>query len=163
MAAARFGGRAGTPYSMPLALTSSSISGQWTPSPVPIISKFLRCCGVASDKRHDHASGTLMVRPSASCAVIESSVTSIATIRGSLFTTVFNPRLHNSIQIIEDHPSDSVKFSWREAVVGPQDNCFQPELARHSFAAHMDMSWFIAIEAVKEKPIWARNTWNRRH
>src|SRR5205085_1024096 len=84
MSAACFGGRAGTPCNMPWALMSSSISGQCTPSPVPIISKLCRCSGVALERRHDQASGTLTVRPSASCAVMESSVTSIATIRGSL-------------------------------------------------------------------------------
>ena len=45
---------------------SSSISGQWTPSPDPIISKRLRCDGVAWANRHDQDSGTLIVRPSAS-------------------------------------------------------------------------------------------------
>jgi hypothetical protein len=46
--------------SMPMALMSSSTSGQCTPSPVPIISKCWRCSEVALDNRHDHASGTLI-------------------------------------------------------------------------------------------------------
>ena len=49
-------GRAGMPSSIPVALMSSSMSGQCTPSPLPMISKLLRCPGVASDRRHDHAS-----------------------------------------------------------------------------------------------------------
>jgi hypothetical protein len=128
-----------------------------------MISKLLRCSGVASDKRHDHASGTLMVRPSASRAVIVSSVTSIAIMRGSLFATVFIPGLQNAIQIIEDYPSNVVKVSWRKAVVGAKDNGFQPKLARHAFTAHMHVLGFVAIKAVKEKPVWARNALNRRH
>jgi hypothetical protein len=46
--------------SMPMALMSSSTSGQCTPSLVPIISKCWRCSEVALDNRHDHASGTLI-------------------------------------------------------------------------------------------------------
>jgi hypothetical protein len=128
-----------------------------------MISKLLRCSGVASDKRHDHATGTLIVRPSANCAVIDSSVTSIATIRAPLFATVFIPRLPNAIQIIEDYPSNAVKFSWREAIVGTKDNGFQPKLACHTFTAHMYVLGFVAIEAVKEKPVWARNARDCRH
>ena len=86
-----FGGRAGTPCNMPWALMSSSMSGQCTPSPVPITSKCRRCSGVAFDRRHDQARGTPTVRPSASCAVMKSSVTSIATIRGSLLATMLIP------------------------------------------------------------------------
>ncbi len=75
---------AGTPYNMPLALMSSSISGQCTPWPPPMISKLFRCSGVASDKRHDHASGTLITRPSTRKAVIVSSVTWMFLISGSM-------------------------------------------------------------------------------
>jgi hypothetical protein len=91
-----------------------------------------------------------MDRPSASSAMIESSVTVIVTIRGSLLTTVFLPRLQNTIQIIEDNPSNPVKLPRREAVIGAQDNGVQPELAGHSITSYMDMPGFIAIEAVKE-------------
>jgi len=90
-----------------------------------------------------------MLRPSASWAVIESSVISIAAIRGSLFATVFIPRLQNTVQIIEDDPSDSVKLCGREAVVGAKDDGFQPKLARHAFTTHMHVLGFVAIEAVK--------------
>ena len=44
---------------------------------------------VASDKRHDQARGTLMVRPSARRAVITSSVTSISVMRGMSPANVF--------------------------------------------------------------------------
>ncbi len=60
------------PVSMPMALMSSSMAGQCTPCPVPIISKCWRCSGVALDNRYEHASGTLIVRPSARWAVIRS-------------------------------------------------------------------------------------------
>jgi hypothetical protein len=52
-------------------------------------SKLLRWAGVASDKRHDQAKGTLMTRPSARCATIESSVICRSMIRGISLTAVF--------------------------------------------------------------------------
>src|SRR5260370_23086175 len=58
-----------------------------------MISKRLRCAGVALASRHDHARGTFTMRPSARCATIESSVTLMVTIRGSLLTTVLIPCL----------------------------------------------------------------------
>jgi hypothetical protein len=84
-------GRAGMPNNIPVALMSSSMSGQCTPNPLPMNSKFPRCSGVASDKRHDQAKGTLMTRPSARCATIESSVICISMMRGVSLTTVFIP------------------------------------------------------------------------
>jgi hypothetical protein len=128
-----------------------------------MISQLLRCSGVASDNRHDHASGTLIVRPSASCAVITSSVTSIATIRGSLFATVFIPCLQDAVQIVEDYPSDSVKLPWGEADIGTEHNSLLPEFAGHAFTTYMHMLWFIAIEAVKENPVrswYTSNSWH---
>jgi hypothetical protein len=75
-----------------------------------MISKFLRCFGVASNKRHDHAKGTLMVRPSASCAHIARSVTFTETIRGSLTAAVLIPCPRNLIKVIEDGSSDAIQF-----------------------------------------------------
>jgi hypothetical protein len=60
---------------MPATLMSSSISGQRIPEPLPMISNRERCSGVASESRHDHANGTLMVRPSVKWAEISSSLT----------------------------------------------------------------------------------------
>ena len=86
-------GRAGLPCSRPSTLISSSTSGQCNPCPVPMRRKFGRCAGVASDKRHDQASGTLITRPSAKSAMISSLVTRALRMLGSLFATVFIPRL----------------------------------------------------------------------
>jgi hypothetical protein len=106
-----FGGGAGVPVSMPMALRSSSMSSQCTPCPVPIVSKFWRCSGVAFDRRQDHASGTLIVRPSARWAVIRSSVTSTAVIRESLLATMVMPCLHAAIQMVENDRPNAVQFS----------------------------------------------------
>ena len=75
-------GRAGTPCNIPSTLMSSSISGQRIPTPRPRIWKSSRCRGVALERRHDQLSGTLMVRPSASWAVMASSETGTARIAG---------------------------------------------------------------------------------
>ncbi|MEK7806962.1 MAG: hypothetical protein AAB528_04425, partial [Chloroflexota bacterium] len=77
--------------------------------------------------------------------------------------TVFISRLQDAIQVIEDYPSNAVKFSWRKTIVGTEANGFQLELACHTFTTHMYVFGFVAIEAVKEKPVWARNARNRRH
>ena len=87
-------GRAGIPKSIPVALMSSSMSGQCTPNPLPMNSKLLRWADVASDSRHDQAKGTLMVRPSARWATIESSVTCISMMRGVSLTRTRIPFAH---------------------------------------------------------------------
>jgi len=50
-----------------------------------------RCSDVASDSRHDHASGTLIVRPSVRTAVIASSETLMDFITGSGAAAVLVP------------------------------------------------------------------------
>jgi hypothetical protein len=110
LALACLGGQAGIPCNIPRALMSSSMSGQRTPSPLPIITKRLRCAGVALDSRHDHASGTLTVRPSANWATRASSVTSSATMRGSLLAAVFIPYLPNMSPSVENDLANTVQF-----------------------------------------------------
>jgi len=68
---------------------------------------------------------------------------------------VLIPRLLNAAPVIEDDPSNLVKLSWREAVVGAKDNSLQPKLTGHAFTTYMDVLWFVTIEAVKEKPVCA--------
>src|SRR4051812_23283704 len=122
---------------MPRALMSSSTSGQWAPSPSPMISNRARCSGVASDSRHDHASGTLTVRPSVNRATMASSVTSSVAKRGSLLPAVFIPCLPNAVQIVEDDLPDAVQFLPREAVVVGQGDWLEPELADGPVSTHV--------------------------
>src|SRR5262249_16269104 len=158
-----FGRRAGVPVSIPMALRSSSISGQWTPCPVPIISKCCRCSGVALAKRHDHTRGTLMVRPSARCAVIRSSVTSTERIRGSFLATMVMPCLQDTHQVFHNQDANPVQFVWCKAMIHTQDNQEQPKLTHHPLAAHMDMRRFMTIKAVEEQAIGTWNIGNRGH
>src|SRR5205809_772496 len=126
---------------------SSSTSGQWTPSPSPMISKRLRCAGVASLKRHDHAKGTLTIRPSASCATIASLVTSIATMRGSI-ATVLIPCLTNSVQLILDHLADPIQLFRLEAFGARQFDWIKPVFAHGFIATNMNVPWLVAVETV---------------
>src|ERR1019366_6263874 len=93
---------------------------------------------------------------------MESSGTSSVTMRGSLLAAMFIPGLPNTVQIVDDDLSAAVQFLCREAIIVRQDNGFEPELADGPVPAHMDVPRFVTVEAVKEKPIRARDTRNRR-
>ena len=109
------GRRAAVPLSIPSALMSSSTSGQCTPCPSPISRHFARCAGMASESRHDHASGTLITRPSARWAVIVSSDTSTRAILVSVLTAVLMPSLNDGRLIVDNYPSTLVEFPGSES------------------------------------------------
>ena len=54
-------------------LISSSRSGQWMPSPRPMIRQLLRSWGVPCNRRGYHSKGTLMLRPSIKSIIRDSS------------------------------------------------------------------------------------------
>ena len=143
-------GRAGIPKSMPVALISSSMSGQCTPNPLPMISKLLRCAGVASDKRQRHARGTLIVRPSTNRAVITSSVTCMSMMRGISLTTVFIPSLQDRWSVLSNKLANTIQLSRWEPFVETECDRLQPEFADHSFTPNMHMLRLIAVEAIEE-------------
>jgi hypothetical protein len=62
--------------------------------------------------------------------------------------------------MVDDHLPDAIQFLCRETIIVRQDNGFEPKLADGAVAAHMNVPRFITVEAVKEKPIGARNTGN---
>src|SRR3990170_3665273 len=92
--------------------------------------KRARCSGVASDRRQDQASGTLMTRPSARRAMISSSVTRTCSMRGSVLAAVFMPCLQNRCAMGGDQPANGIQLSGAEAVAASQLDRFEPELAR---------------------------------
>jgi hypothetical protein len=59
------------------------------------------------------------------------------------------------LQVIENDLPNAVQFLGRETIIVRQSDRFEPELANGSVSAHMNMPRFVAIEAVKEKPIGA--------
>jgi hypothetical protein len=89
--------------------------------------QWARCAGVASDNRHDHASGTLITRPSTNCAVIASSVTSTCAIRDSTLTAVLMPCLKDRLFVLNNHSTDLVQLSRAEAMIPRKGDGCQPE------------------------------------
>src|SRR4030067_2174602 len=109
---------AGIPCSIPSTLMSSSTSGQWTPCPAPTRRNLARCLGVASDSRQDHASGTLITRPSARCAMISFAVTRTSWISGSLVNSaaVLMPCLQYRGAVGYNDPSHLAQLPRADAV-----------------------------------------------
>lgn len=155
--------REGVPCSIPAALMSSSISGQCTPWPEPMISNRWRCAAEASESRHDHARGTLMTRPSARRAVIDSSSTVTNMIRGSLIAAVFIPCLQNQLQILNDYRTDPVQLARSKPVVVPKSYRTEPEFAHHALALYMDVHRLAAIETVEKNAIRTADSLDARH
>jgi len=75
-----------------------------------MISKLFLCSVEASDKRHDHVSGTLIVRPSSSVAAITSRVILTALILGSLLTAVFIPVTFYDVAFNPNNLVDRIEF-----------------------------------------------------
>src|SRR2546428_13757419 len=90
--------------------------------------KLARCLGVASERRHDHASGTLMTRPSTSCAMISSSVTRTSWMRVSLLAVVFMPCLQDGGSALQDKSPDHVELAGAEALIAREAERLKPEL-----------------------------------
>lgn len=112
------GRRAGTPWSMPSTLMSSSTSGQCTPCPPPVRRKLALCRDVASESRQDQASGTLITRPSARLAMISFAVTRTSRIRGSPVNSaaVLMPCLQHCRPARRDDPPNHIELARPEAV-----------------------------------------------
>jgi hypothetical protein len=76
------------------------------------------CVGDASERRHDHANGTLITLPSTKYAVIVSDVIVISRIRASTLTTVLIPCLHNLIEMDLDPATNIVQFLRGKTLIG---------------------------------------------
>src|SRR3989304_1133117 len=89
--------------------------------------QFARWAGVASESRHDHASGTLITRPSTRWAVIVSSVTSTRAIRDSTLTAVLIPCLDDRRFVLNDQAANLIQFSRAEPIIPRELDRCQPE------------------------------------
>jgi hypothetical protein len=107
---------AGVPLSSPSTLMSSSTSGQCTPWPSPMISQRARCSGVASERRQDHSSGTLTVRPSDRWATMSLSVTLTDRMCASVWVTVLIPSFLDPGQVQLDQLRNPPQFSLGETM-----------------------------------------------
>lgn len=142
---------------------SSSTSGQCTPSPSPISRKCARCAGVASDNRHDHASGTLITRPSSRYATIVSDVILTSRIRGSVLATMLMPCLRNCIVMNFDHPPYDIQLPGSKAVICCKLNGFKPEFTRPVFSPNVHMNRLITVKTIKEEPVRSRDVFDPWH
>src|SRR4051794_18437207 len=132
---------------------SSSMSGQCMPEPLPMISNRERCSGVASDRRHDHAKGTVIVRPSSNCAEITSSETETLWIRGSTFGAVLTPSLQDLLDVTNHLSTNLIQLPRGETIVPSQRHRDKPVLADSVLTLNVHVFRFVAVEAVKEEPI----------
>ncbi|SRR6266702_561981 len=123
------------------------------PCPSPISCQFARCAGVASDSRHDHASGTLITRPSTKWAVIVSSVTSTRPIRDSTLTAVLMPCLDNCWFVFHNQTPNDIQLAWAEPFVPRDGNGCQPEFGVLTIAPNVNVHRLVAVEAVEEEPV----------
>src|SRR5437867_7791156 len=120
-----------------------------------------RCAGVASDRRHDHAGGTLITRPSTKWAVIVSSVTTTLAIRGSTMTVVLMPCLDDRRLMLDNQTTNIIQLSRAEPMIPCQCHRGQPELRVLPVAPHVDVHGLDAVETVEEEP-GIRNRTRRR-
>src|SRR5436309_1329518 len=125
--------------------------------------KCARCWGVASDRRQDQASGTLMTRPSARCAMISSPVTRTCWMRGSVLAAMFMPCLQYRCAMGVDEPADDVQLSGAEAVATSQLDRLEPELAGAVLSLDVHVRGLIAVEAGEEDSIGPRDALDSWH
>jgi hypothetical protein len=94
---------------------------------------------VASESRHDQASGTLITRPSIKWAVIVSSVTSTWSMRDSTLTAELMPGLGDSLFVDPNETPDLVQFPCAETGIPCHRDGRQPELCLLSIVTNMHM------------------------
>ena len=109
---------------------------------------------MAFDSRQDHANGTLTVRPSTSSKAMRSSAADTAFTRGSIQIAALMPCLDDLDQIGTNLIAYDSEFVRGKTMVGAQVDSLQSEFAYHALSANMDVQGFIAVEAVKEEPVW---------
>jgi hypothetical protein len=67
------------------------------------------------------------------------------------------------VQTSHNDGANTVQFCGGETVIRCQHHWLKPILAHHPFAADMNMPGLIAVQAVEEKAIGARDTANGWH
>jgi hypothetical protein len=146
-------------------LISSSRSGQWIPSPPPIRRRLARSAGVPCAKRGNQASGTAIVRPSASSAIRASSLTLTLWASACLCSApeVLIPLPQQINRVFRDQILDSSNLRPAEAATLLQADPVQPKLRRSLFPLDMHVGRLIPIRRVKKYPVWPRpkNGWQR--
>jgi hypothetical protein len=128
-----------------------------------MISKLFLWAGVASLNRHDHARGTLTIRPSARQNVINSSVTETCLTLLSVLTAMLTPCLLNPSQVDLNDGPNLVQLLCREAMILGQCDRLDPKLTDHTLSSDVDVRGLVAVKAVKVKPVRTRDTFDCGH
>src|ERR1019366_2791053 len=133
-------------------LTSSSRPGQWIPSPPAMRRQLVRSAGVPCAKRGNHASGTVIVRPSASSATRASSLTLTLWASASLSSApeVLIPSPQQESRVFRDQFFDDSNLPAAETTALLQADRLQPNLCLSLFALDVHVGRLISIRRVKE-------------
>ena len=65
--------------------------------------------------------------------------------------------------VLYDYFPYGIELFWGKTLIPRQYNGLHPEFAYHPFSLNMHMHLLVAIEAVKEKPVWPWNILDCRH
>src|SRR6266540_3648215 len=126
------------------------------PMPPPISSHRLRCSGVASRKRGNHANGMASSRPSASTTRSTSLVTAASTARGSTLTSkVLIPLLLKEPTMLGNQLTQLRELVTPEAIVPRQRHGIQPELGVALRMLNVNVCRLLSLAAEEEEPIAA--------
>ncbi len=108
---------------------SSSRSGQWIPSPLPIRRQFARSAGVPCANRGNQATGTVIVLPSAKSTSRASSLTLTLSASASLSSVpeVLIPRPQQKDCVLHHQPLNPCDFRAAKAPASFQADRLQPK------------------------------------
>jgi len=73
------------------------------------------------------------------------------------------PCLYNLDQVGANLITDGREFARGTTVIGAQFDGLQPKFADHMLSLNVHMHGLVAVKAVKEKSVWARDTYYARH
>jgi hypothetical protein len=62
-----------------------------------------------------------------------------------------------------NNPPNYIQLPRGEAMVASQSERIQPKLAGAALALHMEMRWFVAVEAHEKEPVRPRDVLDPRH
>jgi len=145
----------GNPQSRASTEMSSSMSGQWMPTPGPINTHARRSRGDASASRGYQRRGTDTTRPSASATVNTSSVTRtcLAAAVPAADAKVLMPCLQEFGLVLLDETHQSLRLARPKSEIGRQSGWRQPELRQSSLACDVHVRRFGSVAREEEEPI----------
>src|SRR2546425_5936721 len=136
---------------------SSSRSGQWIPTPRPMICQFCCSAGDPCARRGYHCTGTETVLPSTNSTVSSSAVTRTFCARASR-----PPRIEEGIPFSQQlllvffhQLSQSADLRRAEPTAVLQADWAKPEFGFLCLTYDVYVRWFASVSREEEHPIWA--------